>query len=93
MEKIDKIQEKAVDWWGKHNITTRTVILTILFLIVGTVVLSWLGKDIKHFDVILEKLIEAVLWLTAVIIAGVNGAPMIVEKILEWKKKGDNDVS
>jgi len=83
---IENIRDKAVDWWGKHNITTRTVVLTILFLLVGTVMLAWLGKDIKYFSEILHTLSDTLTWMTIIIIAGVNGASAILDKIIQWKK-------
>ena len=85
-EKVINAYNKTVDWWSKHNITTRSVVIVTLLLFAGTVIASWLGKDVKHFDKIIEVLSDNLLWLTAIIIAGVNGATAIVEKIMQYKK-------
>jgi len=85
-ENIEKIEQKAVDWWAQHNITTRTVIMVVLMLFAGTVIMSWFGKSISHFDKIIDVLEDTLLLLTVMIIAGVNSAPLIMEKIIKWKK-------
>jgi len=87
-DKNEKISKQAEDWWGKHNITTRAVVLVTLILFAGTIVFAWTNHDVKHFDKIIDVLSELVLWLTVVIIAGVNGASVVLDKIIKLKKKG-----
>jgi len=86
--KIEKIRDKAIDWWGRHNVTTRFVVITLTILLAGTVICGWLGKDnnINHYVDILKVLSETITWIVVIIVAGVNGAPAILEKIIEWKK-------
>jgi len=86
--KVEKINKLANDWWGRHNITTRTVVIVTLMLFAGTVILAWTNHDVKYFDKILDALSELVLWLTVAIIAGVNGASVVLDKFIQLKKKG-----
>ena len=90
-ETVVKIHEKTMDWWGKHNITTRTVVFVMLFLFAGTIVSSWLGHDVNHFDKIIDVLSDDLLWLTAIILAGINGATAVIDKILQYKKGNTDD--
>jgi len=86
--KVEKISKLASDWWGRHNITTRSVVLVTLILFAGTIILAWTNQDVKHFDKIINVLSDLVLWLTVAIIAGVNGASVVLDKIIQLKKKG-----
>jgi len=91
---MDKVQQgvtKFVDWWDKHNISTRTVLITVLILFAATVVLGLLDKaPHNYYTEILHTLSDIVLYITIIIIAGVNGARTILSEILN-KKKGIAD--
>ena len=87
-DKIEKARELANDWWGKYNITTRLVVIVTLVLFAGTIIFAWANHDVKHFDKIIDVLSDLVLWLTVAIIAGVNGASVVLDKFIQFRKKG-----
>jgi len=91
MDKISEIQKKTEDFWSRHNITTRMVITVMLILFAGTIIASWLGHDIKHFDKIVDILSDNLLWLTALIVAGINGASVLLDKYHQISKNKLNE--
>jgi len=87
-DKVEKARDLVDDWWGRYNITTRLVVSVTLVLFAGTIINAWANHDVKHFDKIIEVLSDLVLWLTVAIIAGVNGASVVLDKFVQFKKKG-----
>jgi len=74
---------KADDWWGKHNITTRFIVLANSLMLMGLVFFELLtGKDVPHFKEMLNVIGDIVLYTTITIIVGVNG----IKVFLNYKK-------
>jgi len=84
------MNKKLNDWWARHNVTTRTILFVTLILFAATILKVWLGGDVKHFDKIMDILSQMLLWLTALIIGGINGASTLMDKYGEIVK-GKND--
>ena len=91
INKIENLNQKAMDWWAKHNITTRSVVIVLLILFIATIVAGLLGYESKYYNTIIETLSTDILWITVIIIAGVNGATAILDRLIELKKGNNND--
>ena len=87
-KKIEDVENKVVDFWDKHNLTTRIVIVTFLVLLSATVAVGLRGgSEIKYFEAILDTLNTSILWLTLAVIAGVNSTRHILNAIIKYKTK------
>ena len=83
---VEKYKKVVDDFWGKHNLTTRIITLSSTLLLIILVIIDITGKNIPNFDLIFKTLADMVLYITLVIIIGVNGATKILE-ILQSKNK------
>ena len=84
MSKLDaqKIIDSKDDFWGKHNLTTRFIVLSsTILLIVLTLLPIFVTKDINHFEVMYKTISDMVLYVTLAIILGVNGLSKVLKII------------
>jgi len=87
-EAVENINKKlsANDWWGKHNMTTRSITITSALLLVIVVICNIIGVKIEHFDTLISTLSDMTLYITLAIILGVNGAVKLLETIKAYKE-------
>lgn len=89
-EKLNKLENnlfKADDWWGKHNITTRFILLANTLMLMGLIFFEVLtAKQIPHFTEMLDTIGNIVLYTTITILIGVNG----IKVFLDFKGKKEN---
>jgi len=85
MNEIENHLLKADDWWGKHNITTRFIVLANTLMLIGLVFFQLMtDRNIPHFNDMLNVIGDIVLYTTIIIILGVNG----IKVFLNFKKNG-----
>ena len=76
-ETLDQIEKETDDFWGRHNLTTRTItLISTLLLVIITVTNMFL--TIPNFDIVFKTLADMVLYITIIIILGVNGATKVL---------------
>ena len=93
---IKKINENilskinAEDLWAKHNITTRFITLSSTILLIAITIAAICGIKIPNFEVIFKTLANMVLYITIIIILGVNGATKIMSIIKGCNQQNQN---
>jgi hypothetical protein len=87
IETIKKVEiNKADDWWAKHNLTSRIISLSSVFLFIIVVVYGLLGNENLNYELILVTLSDVTLYVTLAIILGVNGLSKVFDSLAKLKK-------
>jgi hypothetical protein len=89
MAKINDEVEKhhADDWWGKHNMTSRTVTLVSVVCLVFLTIYGCIKVPNEHFDNMFNTISGIVLYISLAIILGVNGLTKALDAIKSFKGK------
>jgi len=81
VDTTNKAEKIIDDFWGRHNLTTRFITISSTILLIVIVIADILGVKIPNFDTLFKTLADMVLYITIIIILGVNGAAKIFKII------------